>query len=131
MLINILTYIIHLCLGLFVIVVIAVAALVVDMSYSMWQGSKREHAAQAKEHMQEMMRKEALRRKKEAEAHEGFFEESYIRGFAPDGSLYHLPKVVPTARALDYYKQMDELENTQQFNIVEEIQRDLSNPKDQ
>ena len=36
MLINILTYIIHLCLGLFVIVVIAVAALVVDMSYSMW-----------------------------------------------------------------------------------------------
>lgn len=95
------------------------------------KADKRERAAQSKQHVRDLLRKEALRRQKEAEAHEGFFEESYIRGFDSDGSLYHLPKVIPTAKALEYYQEMDRLENTQQFNVVEELYQGLSDPKDQ
>lgn len=134
----ILVYIHYWCIVLEVVAVTAMIAGILILGYDMWTGyrtedqaQKREEAARAKEHLREMMRKERIRRQKAKAAHEGFFEESYIRGFDANGSLYHLPKIVPTARALEYYKQMDELENTQQFNVVEEIVKDLSNPKDQ
>lgn len=120
-----------------IIVVTLVVTLVTILFYDLWIASRREdkaqrrdHAAKAKEHAREMMRKEKIRREKEQAAHEGFFEESYIPGFDPNGSIYHRPKIVPTAKALAYYKQMEELENTQQFDVVEEIRRDFSNPKD-
>lgn len=131
------TYYRYQLIALEVICVLTMIAIVLVLSYDTWLGwrtedkiQKRETAARSKEHSREMMRKEAIRRDKEKAANEGFFEESYITGFDANGSIYHRPRVVPTHKAMAYYREMEELTNTQQFNIVEEIQSDLSNPKD-
>jgi hypothetical protein len=94
----------------------------IDLAWHERKGYKNEvkreterenHAADTKNHVTDMLRKEKIRREKEAAAHEGFFEESYVRGFHPDGSLWHRPQQVPTHRALEYYRIMEELETTQ------------------
>lgn len=65
--------------------------------------------------------KARLRKQKEEAAHEGFFEDSYVRGFHVDGSLLHRGIKAPTARALEYYRVMDELADTQIFENTKEL----------
>lgn len=83
--------------------------------------SRREKAAKRKSSLTKMMRKEELRRLKEAEAHKGFFEESYVRAFAPDGASITRLVRVPTKEAMAYYKAMDDLTDAPIFDNTEEL----------
>jgi hypothetical protein len=65
--------------------------------------------------------KEIVRRAKEAVAHEGFFEESYVTRFAANGAVFHQLVMVPTATALAYYDEMDRLADEQIFENTKEL----------
>lgn len=60
-------------------------------------------------------------REKENEAAGDFFEESYVRTFSPNGSLTYLAVQVPTQRAREYYKLMDERADAAIFTNTEEL----------
>lgn len=63
-----------------------------------------------------------LRKEKEESARkQGFFEEPYFPGFHRDGRLVYRGHNIPTNAALEFYRKMDELEDTQIFSVVEEV----------
>lgn len=61
------------------------------------------------------------RAQKEAAAHEGFFEESYVRGVGKNGEPVHYVKLVETPKAKEYYKTMDRLTDDLIFYNTEEL----------
>lgn len=73
-------------------------------------------AVKTKESILETLAKENIRREKERVAHEGFFEESYVRGFDANGAILHRGVKVPTEKALEYYELMDRLETTRRLD---------------
>jgi hypothetical protein len=68
---------------------------------------------------QDCKAKHRLRTEKEKSAHDGFFEDSYVRGFDATGAIIHRGVKVPTEKALEYYRKMDELADTQIFDNTE------------
>jgi hypothetical protein len=112
------------------IIVAAVILLVIDAIFFGRKESRKEDrrtpGAKTKQSVTDMLCKEQLRREKEAAAHEGFFEESYVRGFDPTGALYPRVVKIPTEKALEYYREMDQLTgiaeaNNDIFRNIEEL----------
>lgn len=82
---------------------------------------KRQKAARTKDSVKEMLRKEQVRREKEAAAHEGLFEDRYMHFFDTNGALITRIVRVPTEEGLEYYKTMDELADFQIFDNTEDL----------
>jgi hypothetical protein len=123
-----LTILHHLCIIIEFVVVVTLTGLVVVLSYDMLTGyriesktQKKDTAAKAKANVRDMMAKENLRRQKEAEAHEGFFEESYVSGFDSNGALYTRMVCVPTEEAMAYYRQMTRLADEVIFDNTKDL----------
>lgn len=97
------------------VVVLAVIFIGADLIISLCKNPRilrNRKAAKQKEAVQEMLRKEGYRRRKEETANKGFFEESFIPGFNSDGELrYRGVNRVPTEETLTYHREMDELIN--------------------
>lgn len=103
------------------IVVAIIVLLIIDFLFFNRREAQNEvrqtQGAKTKQSVQDMLHKENLRRQKEAAAHEGFFEESYVRGFDPTGALYPRVVKIPTEKALEYYREMDQLTGIDAANI--------------
>lgn len=79
-------------------------------------------AAKTRDSIQNHLKKEQLRRDKEKAAHEGFFEESSVSTFDASGAVSHHLVMIPTQKAIDYYKQMNQLAaDTAIFDNTEEL----------
>lgn len=63
--------------------------------------------------------KAKLRKAKEREAYESFFEESYVRGFDSNGTLFYRGMPAPTEKARVYYRMMDKLADQIIFDNTE------------
>lgn len=68
-----------------------------------------------------MAEQERYRQNKENAAHEGFFEESYVTGVDNDGREVWYKAVVPTDKANEFYRAMDQLVDEQIFLNTEEL----------
>lgn len=108
-----------------IIAVLAILVIGADLAYYTFDGWNREdrrikNRANAQRRMAEMKKRaqDELRVRKEAEAAAGFFETKYFRGFDSNGSMYYRGHKVPTMAALEYYRKMDELADTQLFNVI-------------
>jgi hypothetical protein len=111
-----------------VIVIVAVILLALDLAlyaHSEPRVTKQATAVKNKNSVRKMMEQERIRREKFDLAHEGFFEESYVRGFDSTGALIARGVKVPTERALEYYQTMDQLADTVRMDTIEEIQNDF------
>lgn len=55
----------------------------------------------------------------EAAATQSFFENGYVRGFDPNGSLIYRGARIPTQQAWEYYKLVDEFADSKIFEHTE------------
>lgn len=89
-----------------------------------WRRTEQEKAYKGRHAQRETpieKAKRELREDKEREAREDSFFNDYIfRGFFPDGDLIHRGHKVPTERALDYYRQMEAMDDTQTMKVFTE-----------
>lgn len=107
-----------------VIAILALIMIGIDLAISetrVHRSNTTPHKTEKARHRASEVAKRKLREQKERTAHEGFFEESYVRGFDVSGALFHRGVQVPTAKALEYYRKMDELADTQIFLNTEEL----------
>lgn len=65
--------------------------------------------------------KAAYREDQEKSAYEGFFEESYVAGIDQNGTEVWYQVMVPTQKALDFYREMDLLRDQQIFQNTEDL----------
>jgi hypothetical protein len=63
--------------------------------------------------------KAKIRRAKEAEAAEGFFEESFVRGFDSNGSIINRGVRIETEMATAYREMMDKIVDDHNINLFE------------
>ncbi len=94
-----------------VLLVTALVLIGIDLGIYYYKGSKEE----ANRQKQKEAAKAQLRREKEESAHEGFFEDRFVRGFDSTGALINRGYRVPTQHAWDYYNTMEQLAETQTF----------------
>lgn len=102
-----------------IVAVTTIGLIAVDIAFFYYKGvvDGENKAIRKAEHQA----KHRLRTEKEAAAHEGFFEESYVRGFDASGAVITRGVRVPTAKALEYFKKMDQLADEKIFLNTEEI----------
>jgi hypothetical protein len=118
---------------LFIVLMLAVGSiLLIDMHHGSTHemrvqkarveaNERREKAVRTKDSVKEMLRKEQLRREKEAAAHEGLFQDHYIYSFDTNGAVISRIVRIPTEEGLAYYKTMDELADFQIFDNTEDL----------
>jgi len=107
-----------------VIVILAMVLIGMDLFVSLWREPhilRGRAAAKSKASVREMLRKEQLRREKEASAYEGFFEESFVAGFDPVGALRYRGAKVLTKEAREYYRQMNDLYDAPIFKNTKDL----------
>jgi len=106
------------------IVILAMVLIGMDLFVSLWREPhilRGRAAAKSKASVREMLRKEQLRREKEASAYEGFFEESFVAGFDPVGALRYRGAKVLTKEAREYYRQMNDLYDAPIFKNTKDL----------
>lgn len=113
----------YLCIVLEIFALLALLFFVIDaiLGRIVERQEAKRKAFETKTSVREMLEKERLRRQKEDEAYEGFFEHRYIPGFDANGSLIYRGELVPTEKAIEYYRVMDELCDTIIFENTEEL----------
>jgi hypothetical protein len=106
------------------IVVIAMIFVGADLIMSLFRDPRvlrNRAAAKKKQAVRDMMRKENVRREKEASAYKGFFEESFIPGFDSNGAFRYRGVRVNTKEALEYYREMNELIDAPIFENTKDL----------
>lgn len=118
-----LSYVEFISKALGIIAVTGLVAIGADMTYYYVKGSRdaKNKAIETKTHISDMLEKEKIRRRKERDAAEGYFEESYAWVLSDDNVWSQQVYRIPTIRGMRYMREMDRLHDAVIFHNTEEL----------